>query len=47
MSVCFHVGDADGNRTVADGGEGVANGIEFRPVHEPGEGFRIHNTFDR
>jgi len=41
------VNDADGNRPVADGGEGVADGIELRPVHEPCERLRVGDAFDR
>ena len=39
--------DADGNRPVADGGDGIADGIELRAVHEPGERLRVGDAFDR
>ena len=47
MNVCADVGDADGNRPVAYGGEGVADGIKLRAVHEPGERLRVGDSFDR
>lgn len=47
MNVCADVDDADGNRPVAYGGEGVADGIKLRAVHEPCEGFRVSDSFDR
>lgn len=47
MNVCFDVDDTDGNRPVADGGDGVADGIELRAVHEPGERLRVGDPFDR
>jgi hypothetical protein len=45
MIGCANVRDLHRERTVADGRQGVSNGIKSRTLHEADEGFRIGNTF--